>query len=76
MQYQHRRTNFTPSDDALIRQQPMSGVGLTMLETLLVHQLIGAQRERLDELGVSLDISDDHDRAVGHASAPLQRRFR
>ena len=63
MQYQHRRTNFTPSDDALIRQQPMSGVGLTMLETLLRTNREALMR-RADELGVSLDISDDHDRAV------------
>ena len=63
MQYQHRRTNFTPSDDALIRQQPMSGVGLTMLETLLRTNREALMR-RADELGVSLDIGDDHDRAV------------
>ena len=62
MQYQHRRTNFTPSDDALIRQQPMSGVGLTMLETLLRTNREALMR-RADELGVSLDIGDDH-RAV------------
>ena len=63
MQYQHRRTNFTPSDDALIRQQPMSGIGLTMLETMLRTNREALMR-RADELGVSLDISDDHDGAV------------
>jgi hypothetical protein len=59
---QHRR-NFTSSDDALIRQQPVLGIGLKTLATLL-----GTSREalmrRADELGVSLAISDDHDDAV------------
>jgi len=59
---QHRR-NFTPSDDALIRQQPVLGIGLKTLATLL-----GTSREalmrRADELGVSLNISADHDEAV------------
>ena len=63
MDNRHRKKNFTPSDDALIRQQPMSGVGLQTLEALL-----RTNREalmcRADQLGVSLDISDDHDRAV------------
>jgi hypothetical protein len=34
MDNQHRRTNFTPSDDALIRLQPTSGIGLKILETM------------------------------------------
>ncbi|HET9686681.1 MAG TPA: hypothetical protein VFP79_05810 [Pseudolabrys sp.] len=59
---QHRR-NFTSSDDALLRQQPVLGIGLKTLATLL-----GTSREalmrRADELGVSLAISDDHDDAV------------
>ena len=59
---QHRR-NFTSSDDALIRQQPVLGIGLKTLAILL-----GTSREalmrRADEIGVSLDISDDHDQAV------------
>ena len=63
MDNRHRRTNFTPSDDALIRQQPMSGVGLQTLETLLRTNREALMR-RADELGVSLDIGDDHDRAV------------
>jgi hypothetical protein len=29
------RRNFTPTDDALIRQQPVTGMGLKQLETLL-----------------------------------------
>jgi hypothetical protein len=59
---QYRR-NFTSSDDALLRQQPVLGIGLKTLATLL-----GTSREalmrRADELGVSLAISDDHDDAV------------
>jgi hypothetical protein len=35
MNNQHRRRNFTPSDDELIQQQPITGVGLKILESLL-----------------------------------------
>jgi hypothetical protein len=64
MNNQHRRTNFTPSDDDLIRQQPMSGIGLKILETLLGTSRKALMR-RADELGVSLVISDDdHDGAI------------
>ena len=63
MNNQHRRTNFTPSDDALIRQQPMSGIGLKMLESLLRTSREALMR-RADELGVSLIISSDHDGAI------------
>ena len=59
----HRRTNFTPSDDVLIRQQPMSGIGLKRLETLLRTSREALMR-RADELGVSLVVSSDHDRAI------------
>ena len=59
----HRRTNFTPSDDALIRQQPMSGIGLRLLETMLRTNR-AALMHRADELGVSLVISSDHDGAI------------
>jgi hypothetical protein len=55
----HRR-NFTPSDDALIRQQPITGMGLKILETLLRTNREALMR-RADELGVSLVISNDHD---------------
>ena len=72
MDNRHRKKNFTPSDDALIRQQPMSGVGLQILETMLRTNREALMR-RAVQLGVSLDISDDHDRAVD-TSAPLQRR--
>jgi hypothetical protein len=63
MNNQHRRTNFTRSDDALIRQQPISGIGLKILETMLRTNREGLMR-RADELGVSLVISDDYDGAV------------
>ena len=63
MNNQHRRTNFTPSDDALIRQQPMSGIGLKILETMLRTNREALMR-RADELGVSLVISSDRDGAV------------
>jgi hypothetical protein len=56
---QHRR-NFTRSDDALIRQQPISGMSLKILETFLRTNREALMR-RADELGVSLAISDDHD---------------
>ena len=59
---QHTR-NFTRSDDALIRQQPISGMSLKILETFLRTNRKALMR-RADELGVSLDISDDHDEAV------------
>ena len=55
--------NFTPSDDALILQQPFTGIGLKTLAKMIrttQEMLI----RRADELGVSLAISDDHDEAV------------
>jgi len=58
----NRKRIFTPSDDAMIREQPVTGIGLKTLETKL-H----TSREtlsRADELGVSLDKSVDHDEAV------------
>ena len=55
----HRR-NFTPPDDALIRQQPITGMSLKILETLLRTNREALMR-RADELGVSLVISNDHD---------------
>ncbi|MGC1763530.1 MAG: hypothetical protein WA769_11365, partial [Pseudolabrys sp.] len=49
--------NFGPSDDALILQQPVSGIGLKTLAKMIratPEMLI----RRAGELGVSLDISD------------------
>ena len=55
--------NFGPSDDALILQQPVSGIALKTLAKMIratPEMLI----RRAGELGVSLDISDDHDEAA------------
>jgi hypothetical protein len=54
--------NFTPSDDALILQQPFTGIGLKTLAKMIrtsQEMLI----RRAGELGVSL-ISDDHGEAL------------
>ena len=55
--------NFTASDDALIREQPVTGISLKVLATTLRisrHTLM----RRADELGVSLTIDDEHDEPV------------
>jgi hypothetical protein len=58
----NRKKIFTPSDDALIREQPITGMGLKTLETML-----GTNREavmrRANDLGVSLVVSE-HDEAM------------
>jgi hypothetical protein len=54
------KRNFTPSDDVLIRQQPINGMSLKILETFLRTNRETLMR-RADELGVSLVISSDHD---------------
>ena len=54
---------FTPLDDAVILQQPVSGIGVKTLAKMIrttPEMLI----RRAGELGVSLDISDDHDEAA------------
>ena len=58
---QHSR-NFTPSDDALILQQPFSRIGVKLLATML--RTSQEVMRRADELGVSLVINDDYDGAV------------
>jgi hypothetical protein len=58
MNNQHRRKNFTPSDDALIRQQPVVGTGLKRL-ALILRTNQEAIRQRATELGVSLVIGDE-----------------
>jgi hypothetical protein len=60
MNNQHPRRNFTPSDDALIRQQPVTGISLTLLAARLRTNR-NALMHRADELGVSLAISSDPD---------------
>ena len=57
------RRNFTPSDDALILQAPVSGIGLKTLATMLSISRETLTR-RATELGVALDIDDDHDEPV------------
>ena len=59
---QHTR-NFTQSDDALIKEQPVTRIGLKTLATML-HTSQERVMRRADELGVSLAISDDYDGAV------------
>jgi hypothetical protein len=63
MNNQHRRKNFTSSDDALIRQQPVTGIGLKRLAAIL-HTNQEALRQRATELGVSLVIGDESDGAI------------
>jgi hypothetical protein len=53
------RKNFTPSDDALIQGQPVTGIGLKTLATML-HTSEETLMRRADQLGVSLAISDVH----------------
>jgi len=59
---QYKR-NFSPSDDALIREQPVTGIGLKMLATTLRTSRDKVMR-RADELGVSLAIRDEYEEAV------------
>ena len=77
----NRKRIFTPSDDSLIREQPVIGTGLRTLEKMLRTSRETLMR-RADELGVSLVISDDHDVAVdtrplrctdGHVDPLLER---
>ena len=63
MNNKHRRKDFTPSDDALIRQQPVIGIGLKRLASILrINQ--EAIRQRATELGVSLVIGDESQGAI------------
>ena len=63
MNNEHRRKNFTSSDDVLIRQQPLTGIGLKRLAAIL-HTNQEALMHRADELGVSLVIGDESNRAI------------
>ena len=67
---QHIR-NFTRSDDALILEQPVTGVGLKILARMM-HTNQERVMRRADELGVSLAISDDHDGAVDTRTLRLE----
>ena len=54
--------NFTSSDDALILEQPFTGIGLkTLARRIRTSQEMIIRRA--GELGVSLVISDDYDGA-------------
>ena len=63
MNNQHRKKNFTPSDDVLIRQQSVTGIGLKRL-ALILRTNQEAIRQRATELGVSLVIGDESDGAM------------
>ena len=63
MNNKQQTRNFTPSDDALILEQPVTRIGLKTLATMLRTSQEKLMR-RADELGVSLAISDDYDGAV------------
>jgi hypothetical protein len=58
--------NFSPSDDALILQQPITGIGLKTLAKMIRTSQETLIR-RADELGVSL--SDDHGEAFDTRNA-------
>jgi len=53
----HGKKNFTTMDDALIRQQPVTAIGLKRLAQLL-RTTEEAIRNRATELGVSLVIGE------------------
>jgi hypothetical protein len=59
----HHKRNFTPSEDELIRQQPVKRMGIQALATMLRTSRDRVMR-RADELGVSLVSVDDHDGVV------------
>ena len=59
----HRRKNFTPLDDALIRQQPLTGIGLKRLADILRTNQ-ETVRNRATELGVSLIFGLDREGAI------------
>ena len=80
MSNDHRRKNFTPADDALIRQQPVTGISLKRLAQILRTNHT-ALRQRATELGVSLVIGDESDGAMDTRStngfvAPLLERLK
>ena len=58
-----QRKNFTPSDDALIRQQPVTGIGIRRLAQIL-RTNVEAIRQRATELGVSLIIGEEGSGAI------------
>jgi hypothetical protein len=66
------RKNFTPSDDALILEQPVSRIGIEKPATML-HTSPGRVMRRADELGVSLALRY-HDEAIDTRAHRCTRR--
>ena len=66
--------NFTSSDDALIRQQPVTGISLKRLATIL-HTNHNTLRRRATELGVSLVIGAERDGAFDTRTLRCRRGF-
>ncbi|HEX3339066.1 MAG TPA: hypothetical protein VHT68_07825 [Pseudolabrys sp.] len=59
----NNKRTFTPSEDALILKQPVDGISLKTLEKWLRTGRETLLR-RAAELGVSLDINNEHDEPV------------
>ena len=74
MSNDHRRKNFTPSDDALIRQQPVTGISLRRLAAILRTNHT-ALRQPATELGVSLVIGAESDGAFDTRTLRCTRGF-
>ena len=65
MNKNHQRKNFTPAEDELIRQQPVTGIGIgigRLTQILRTNQ--PALRHRAAELGVSLIFGLESDGAI------------
>ena len=63
MNKNHQRKNFTPAEDELIRQQPVTGIGIGRL-TQILRTNQPAIRHRATELGVSLIFGLESDGAI------------
>ena len=63
MNKNHRIKNFTPADDELIRQQPVTGIGIRRL-ALILHTNQDGIRHRAAELGVSLVVGAESEGAI------------
>ena len=58
-----KKKNFTTLDDALIRRQPITAIGISRLAQLL-RTTQETVRNRATELGVSLDVGAEGDWAI------------
>jgi hypothetical protein len=63
MNKNHRKRNFTSAEDELIRQQPVTGIGLGRLAQILRTNQ-PAVRHRATELGVSLVVGAESEGAI------------